>query len=194
MTKRFVLVASAILVLGGVVPSFAQEIDRSVPACELSGGYGFMHDYDLEENVPAGWYFSAAGNITRWFGVVGEVTGSHKTFDEGQPFVTAKGTVLTGMAGPRFFRKVGKFVPYGQVLAGAAHARVSLKSVLGNEKDNETDFAVQPGGGVLMYFNSRVGAQISADYRWIDPAGKGEDEDGSEFRVLTGMVIGFGSR
>lgn len=72
MAKRFVLpIAVAVLVVVAAAPSFAQEGDRSVPACELSGGYEFMHDFDLGKNVPAGRHFSAAGNPSRWFGVVG---------------------------------------------------------------------------------------------------------------------------
>ena len=195
MARRVVLLtAAAVLVLSASLPAFAQEGDKSVPACELSGGYGFMRDYELEENLPAGWYFSAAANLNRWFGVVGEVAGSHKTFDEGQPFATIKGTLLTGMAGPRFFRKFGHFVPYGQALVGAAYARGTVKALGIKQTEDETDFAFQPGGGVLMYFNRRVGAQMAFDYRWINPAGKGSDEDTSEFRFLTGTVVGFGSR
>jgi hypothetical protein len=72
MAKRFVLpIAVAVLVVAATVPVFAQEGDRSVPACGLSSGYVSVHDFDLEENVPAGWYFSAAGNPSRWFGVAG---------------------------------------------------------------------------------------------------------------------------
>lgn len=195
MAKRFAPpIAVAVLVIVAAVPSFAQEGDKSVPACELSGGYGFMHDFDLEENVPAGWYFSAAGNITRWFAVVGEVAGSHKTFDDAQPFATVKGTLLTGMGGPRFFRKFGHFVPYGQALVGAAYARGTVKALGFEETEDQTDFAVQPGVGVLMYFNRRIGAQVSADYRWINPAGADDSEDTDELRFLTGIVVGFGSR
>lgn len=196
MAKRFALaIAVALVVAAAAAPTFGQEADKSVPACELSGGYGFLHDYDLEENIPAGWYFSAAGNINRWFGLVGEIAGSHKTFDEAQPFATVKGTVLTGLGGPRVFRKFGRFVPYGQVLAGAAHIRTSMSSPLaGKESDHETYFALQPGGGLLLFFNSRIGAQVSADYRWIRPNDDASDEGLDEFRVLTGIVVGFGSR
>lgn len=195
MAKRFVLlIAVAALLVVAVAPSFAQEGDKSVPACELSGGYGFMHDYGLDENLPAGWYFSAVGNLNRWLGVVGEVAGSHKTFDDAQPFATVKGTLLTGMGGPRFFRRFGHFVPYGQALVGAAYARGTVKALGAKETEDETDFAFQPGVGVLMYFNRRIGAQVSADYRWINPAGAGDSEDTDEFRFLTGIVVGFGSR
>lgn len=186
MARRVVLLtAAAVLVLAVSLPVFAQEGDKSVPACELSGGYGFMRDFELEENLPAGWYFSAAANLSRWFGVVGEVAGSHKTFD-GHPFRGGRLTVLTGLGGPRVFRKVGHVVPYGQALVGAAHLRSSNGFTFG-----ATDLAFQPGFGVLMYFNSRIGAQVSADYRLIyDDA----EAHADEFRFLTGIVVGFGSR
>ena len=72
MARRFVLpMAAALLLVVPVPPSFAQEGDHSVPACELSGGYGFAHDFDLDENVPAAWYISAAATPAGWFGVAG---------------------------------------------------------------------------------------------------------------------------
>jgi Outer membrane protein beta-barrel domain len=195
MAKRIVLLsAAALLVLVVAAPSVAQEGDKSVPAYELSGGYGFMRDFELEENVPAGWYFSATANLNRWFGVVGEIAGSHKTLDDGQPLATLKMTLLTGMGGPRFFRKFGGVVPYTQALVGAAYARGTIKGPNIKVSEDQTDFAFQPGVGVLMYFNRRVGAQVSADYRWINPGGDDDGEDTHEFRFLTGIVVGFGSR
>lgn len=190
--RRLVFLATAALLVLAAAPALAQEGDTAVPAYEVSGGYGFTRDFDFEENFPAGWYFSAAANLNRWFAVVGEVTGSHKTLREAD-LVSVRVTMLTGMGGPRFFRKVGRFVPYGQALVGAAHARAALRSSVFDADENETFFALQPGVGVLMYFNHRIGAQVSADFRWIDPFERGA-LDSSEFRVLTGVVVGFGSR
>jgi hypothetical protein len=63
--------AAALLLIVPVPPSFAQEGDHSVLACELSGGHGFAHDSDLDKNVPAGWYISGAVTPSRWFGAAG---------------------------------------------------------------------------------------------------------------------------
>jgi hypothetical protein len=45
-----------------------------------------------------------------------------------------------------------------------------------------------------MYFNSRIGAQVAADYRWVNPEGSDDGDDTTEFRFITGVVVGFGSR
>jgi two-component system sensor kinase FixL len=70
-----VLVASA--------PVWAQESPVvPVPVVEVSAGYTFMRDVsdDLPEHVnfPVGWYGSTTVNLTTWFGLVGEGTGSYK--------------------------------------------------------------------------------------------------------------------
>jgi hypothetical protein len=173
-------------------PVLAQEDGQSVPACEISGGYAFLRDFDLEENLPGGGYFAAAANLTRWFGIIGEVNFNRRTFDM-DDVVSVTGTVVSGGVGPRVFRKVDRFVPYAQMLAGATYARAELRSVVMDADADDTFFSLQPGGGVLMYFNSRVGAQVAVDYRWVDPTA-GDGEDWSEFRFATGIVVGFGSR
>lgn len=72
MARRFVLsIAVAVLVVVAGAPCFAQEGDRSVAAGELSSGRRFMPSFDVVENVPAGRYFSAAGNPSGWFEVAG---------------------------------------------------------------------------------------------------------------------------
>ena len=173
-------------------PVRAQEDDGAVPACELSGGYGFVHDFDLEENLPAGGYFSAAANINRWFALVGDVGVNQRTFREAD-IVSLTGTVVSGGVGPRFFSKINHFVPYGQVLAGATYARAEFRSAVFDTNSDETFFSLQPGAGMLVYFNHRVGAQIAVDYRWVDPFSD-DGEDWSEFRFVSGVVVAFGSR
>jgi hypothetical protein len=192
MAKRILVLAIVMVGAVAVSPSIAQENDQSVPACELSGGYAFVRDFDLSENLPAGGYFSATANLSRWFGLVGDVSLSRRTFDEGNT-VNITGTVVSAGVGPRAFRKLNRFVPYAQVLAGATYTRAELRSEVMDVDADETFFSVQPGAGVLMYFNSRVGAQVSFDYRWVDPAAD-DGEDWGEFRFVTGVVVGFGSR
>ena len=67
-------------VLGVAPNASAQERGPlPLPVGEASAGYAFMRDTTMEENFPAGWYFSAAANVNNWFGLAGEVTGGHKT-------------------------------------------------------------------------------------------------------------------
>jgi hypothetical protein len=71
-------------------PSYAraQEVDAfPVPLVDLSAGYTFMREFERREtpeghvDFPAGWYLSGAANLTRWFGIVAESSGSYKNED-----------------------------------------------------------------------------------------------------------------
>jgi opacity protein-like surface antigen len=180
-------------------PAFAQDVGAlPIPIAEVSGGYVFMRDTDIDENFPGGWYFSGAVNATRWFGIVGEVSGSYKKLDETFENLTFANRLqlYTFMGGPRFFGQMGRVVPFAQVLAGVAHGRV--KVTLPPElrgpalmKSSATDFAIQPGGGVTVYLSDRVGLRLAADYRSIFDD---EWQSTNEFRALAGFTFGWGAR
>jgi opacity protein-like surface antigen len=200
MSTRILVVLAMGAVLAVASPrAFAQEATGTPqPLVEISGGYSFMHDFTIEEDFPAGWYFSTAVNPLDWFGLVGEVTGARKTLAE-TSIVDLKARGYTFMGGPRFFRRFSHVTPYGQFLVGGAHGRVEATLAPGLEPVGDmsatvssTEFALQPGGGVSVYLNNHVGLRLSLDYRRI--VFDNDEEDNSEFRMLTGIVIGFGSR
>jgi hypothetical protein len=61
-------------------------------------------------NFPAGWYVSSTVNLNRWFGLVGEVTGSYKNnVNVGieELNVSTNASEHTFMGGPRFAAKTG---------------------------------------------------------------------------------------
>jgi hypothetical protein len=160
--------------------SLAQE---TTPAGDVGGGYSFLRENDLEENLH-GWMASFAANLNRVIGVVGEVGGNSKTY-------TVAGTdidlnVYAFMFGPRFSARQARVTPFGQFLLGAARASVS---VLG-ESESTTEFAVQPGGGVDIWVAPRVAIRTGADYRYIFA----EDEGSDEFRFYVGVAFAFGTR
>jgi opacity protein-like surface antigen len=201
MSRRiFVAVAACVFLVTASPGARAQEgAAVAQPLVEISGGYSFMRDVTIEENFPAGWYFSTAVNPLDWFGLVGEVTGAHKTMEGNFPF-ELKTQGYTFMGGPRFFRRFGHVTPYGQFLVGGAHGRVEptllpdVEPVAGTTSAtvSSTEFAFQPGGGISVYLNEHVGIRLSMDYRRI--VFDNDEEDNSEFRMLTGIVIGFGDR
>jgi opacity protein-like surface antigen len=209
-----VIIVSAIVAscIAAPRPASAQEVGTMpVPLVEVMAGYTFMRDFtesrdispDFPKHVdfPAGWAFSTAVNPTQWLGLVGEVTGSYKndlnlTFDE--LAVSNKARVYTFMGGPRFFKKVGRVAPFGQVLAGVAHMR--LESTLpevpefGTFSEDATNFAFQPGGGVTIFLTENVGVRLAADYRCIiDHTDDGNDY-ANEFRFLSGFTFNWGAR
>jgi opacity protein-like surface antigen len=182
----------------------AQEANAPpIPVVEVSGGYMLMRDTELDENFPGGWYFSGAANLTRWFGLVAEAAGSYKKVEEGAFGLNFSNRLqlYTFLGGPRFFYQAGRVVPFAQVLAGAAHVRLKTEADLppelgGRMRSNfsETDFAIQPGGGVTIYLSERVGVRLAADYRSIIDVEDGDWGFLHEFRALGGLTFGWGAR
>jgi hypothetical protein len=57
---------------------------QTTPRTEISGGYQFLTFSvdDDTESMPKGWYFDVAGNLNSMFGIVFQVGGNYKTFEE----------------------------------------------------------------------------------------------------------------
>ena len=195
-------VTVAVLCLLVTPPSLlvAQDLpDLPVPLVDVSAGYTLLRDTSHHRNFPAGWYFSGAVNPNQWLGIVGEVTGSYARTEEttfAQSRNSSKNRFYTIMAGPRFFRKAGRVVPFGQFLAGVAVERresTSLWNGISSSGSTTTNrFALQPGAGVTVYLTERVGLRAAADYRSMwEP-----DDAGfmSAFRVVTGFTLQWGGR
>lgn len=206
-------VAAALLVWALAAPmtpaASAQEIGTPpVPVVDVSAGYMFMRDTSNDVpghdgiNFPKGWYFSSAVNATRWFGIVGEVGGSHKQhldMNVESLNVSNRVQLYTFLGGPRFFHQFGRVVPFGQVLAGVAHTRVKTtlppELMAGAFKASTTNVAVQPGGGVTVLLTDNLGVRAAADYRSIvDFVTGGPNDYTHEFRVTTGFTMQWGRR
>jgi outer membrane autotransporter protein len=188
-----------VVILGVAVPAAAQ----TAPRTEISGGYQFLtfsvEDED-NESMPKGWYADVAGNLTPMIGVVFQVGGNYKTFDES---VTVAGGTFTASAdlkvhlflgGVRLnLRQNSAFVPYGQVLVGGANSSVELtttSTIPGipsfSDEDSATNFALELGGGVNFGFTERMGVRFGVDYL----RAFAEDDDVDAFRFHVGVVIG----
>jgi outer membrane immunogenic protein len=111
----------------------------------LAAGYSVIHvvrGFSLTANGGSG---SAALNITRWFGIAGDLGIYHASPGAGL-------TALTYTAGPRFsYRRWNRFTPFGQVLIGGAHV-VSASQANYNGPSNA--LALGLGGGADFGFGS----------------------------------------
>jgi opacity protein-like surface antigen len=210
LSRATVVAAVVMLSLVTAPAASAQEPGTiPVPLGEISAGYVFMHDFTNLGPVkgvdfPAGWYFSGAINPTTWFGVVGEVTGSYKSNLNIEYFgirSVSDAQVYTLMGGPRFFKKVGRVVPFAQVLTGVAHMRASGRfsgfDIPGGDfdfKERATEFALQPGGGVTVYLTNHVGLRLAGDYRSVIDFHEEENDYTNEFRVAAGFTMHWGGR
>jgi hypothetical protein len=100
----------------------------------------------------------------RWFGIVGEVTGSEAHSIDG---VGTNGALFTYMGGPRISFRYGPVQPYVQALFGGATVDPTLQANIGASSPNT--FASAVGGGVDIraahHFYIRVG---QLDYLMTD--------------------------
>jgi opacity protein-like surface antigen len=203
VSTRITAFAAAAILAAGAAPLAAQEAgEMPVPAVEVSGGYLLMHNTDTKDGYPGGWYFSTVGNVTRWFGVVVEATGSYRsertTYLSGDVDVLAKDRVQTYMAGGRFFHKSGRFVPFGQMLAGVETRRFRDTITFAEGRTIQSGgraankFALQPGAGVTVYLTERIGLRAAVDY--CASFDIGDDGVLSEVRYLTGFTFRWGRR
>jgi hypothetical protein len=213
------VLALAVGALLAVPPSsaFAQDLDTmAVPKFEASAGYAFMRDISKREltgfnhiNFPTGWYGTAAFNPTEWLGLVGEVAGNYRNdldIDMGRVEPDLAGIAVsnnvhfyTGLGGPRFFHKIGRVVPFGQVLVGVAQLRIKsiLPAEFAGQQITETDwnFAIQPGGGATVYLTERMGVRLAADYRsMIDFNSEDTNDYYNALRVVSGFTLQWGGR
>jgi hypothetical protein len=199
--------------------AFAQDVNTMpVPRVEVSAGYTFMRDMSKREltgvdhiNFPAGWYATGAFNPNEWLGLVGEVAANYRNdlnLDPGEPTLTGlsigTGDVhqYTALGGVRLFRKFGRVVPFGQVLAGVVRVRTTetpsaLGFALGLDAETLTDnnLGIQPGGGVTVYLTEWMGARVAADYRSMIDFNSAEKNDYyNALRVAAGFTMFWGGR
>jgi len=186
--------------VGIAVPASAQ----SAPKVELSGGYQFL-TFSVEgesESMPAGWYFDVAGNLTPMLGIVFQIGGNYKTFEES---FTVGGITATATADFKVHEFLGgvrlnlrrpnsPIVPFGQVLVGAINGSVEVTAsttipgmapITFNEEDSGTNFGLEAGGGVNFSLTDAFGLRVGADYLRAF-----EDEAGANlFRFHVGVVF-----
>jgi hypothetical protein len=90
-------------------------------------------------------------------------------------------------AGLRYTYRGGGFAtPYIQGLAGGTRSSVEV----GDVREVEDDFSIQPGAGVVFRLSDSVGLGLGADYRLVFS----EDDQRNEFRAHADLVFGIGNR
>src|SRR5258708_12641658 len=91
------LIIAAISIGECVVPALAQQ---ETPSVEVFGGYQFSH---FTPSINAnGWNTAVTGNVNRWFGITGDVSGSYKN----------GGHMYTYMVGPTLSARTDGVTPF----------------------------------------------------------------------------------
>ena len=184
--------------LGVAIPASAQ----TVPKTEISAGYQFVTFSvdDDSESIPKGWYFDVTGNLNPMIGVIVQVGGNYKTFEES---VTIGGGTFTATADLKVHEFLGglrlnardnpKLIPYGQILAGGINGSVEVtttSTIPGvpafSQEDSSTNFALVFGGGVNFGVAENTGIRFGVDYLRIFE----EDAGSNVFRFQVGVVFG----
>ena len=196
--RRFAMFALGV-VLMTTGTAFAQDSKG-----EVSAGYHALHVSGDPEGVTfgKGWYADVAGNLNKYLSVVGEVAGSYRSEDSAR---TIAGIPYTGTVDFSIHSFMGgvrvraadvhpMLVPFGQILFGGSHEKISEedKSTGGggtltfntDASDNSGTMALD--GGVDINFNKSIGARVSVGYMrfFADPGTNG-------LRVNIGVVVPF---
>jgi OmpA family protein/Big-like domain-containing protein/outer membrane protein with beta-barrel domain len=145
---------------------------------------------------------SFAYNANKWLGLTGEVGGYHFNRQViGSPVQTStgftypsgsiSGSFETYLFGPRInIRHFDHFVPFVEVLFGAAHAGSQLTGTT-----SQSSFALAAGGGVDVVLTKNLAWRfMEADYLMTNFTGTLVSADGRQnnFRIGTGVVLRWG--
>jgi hypothetical protein len=178
---RTLAVISAVS-LGLAQPARAQD----APKFEFGAGYQYMHDNHSSTDYPKGWAVFLGSDPVSWFGIVGEVGGSHKTLASvGATDLDVN--LYTFLVGPKFTAtSKAPVAPFVQVLFGAEHGNLSLNAPNVDLRLSGTHFAVQPGVGIDFNPTPAFGLRVQADGRGV------RTDDGStngQWRLLAALVF-----
>ena len=160
------LIIVAISIAAFVVPALAQQ---ETPSVEVFGGYQFSH---FTPSINAnGWNTAVTGNVNRWFGITGDVSGSYKN----------GGHMYTYMVGPTLSARTERVTPFVHALFGGASA--------GGGGETANAFAMAFGGGLDVNAGNHLAwRMVQADWLLFRSGG---ETDRKNVRVSTGLVFRF---
>ena len=189
-----------VIALAIAVPASAQSAAKA----EVSAGYQVLGlKSGADETLGKGWYADLAGNIGRYFAVVGQVSGNYKTVEETETFSGITSSVKVDFKVHEFMGGVrvhahpnSTVIPFAQFIVGGVNGSAKVEgSVTGggqtffstSTSDSSTDFGMQMGGGVTVWLNKSLGIRGAADYIRV----LGDGEDLNAWRAAGGVVFGF---
>lgn len=169
---------------------------QDVPLAEVGGDYNYVHT-----NAPPGGCgcFSMNGgdgwlayNFSHSWSAVALVSGQHASNIEGSG---ADLTLTSYLFGPRYsWRKSGRYIPFGQLLLGGAHAAGSFAPGSAGYPGSSSAFAMTAGGGLDIELTKRFAVRaFQADYYHTHFA-NGINDHQNNLRISAGLILRFGKR
>ena len=139
----------------------------SYPAVDLFVGYSFVRFSTNTGGIKEkfNWHGltgALAGNVNRWFSLVGDF-GFYRIKDLPRP---VSGSAYTFLFGPQFSHRGEHWTPFVHALFGAARlsdiqvSTVPSGSAFFNRSFSQNSFATALGGGVDGNFNKHIGVRI----------------------------------
>ncbi len=175
--KAFCL--TALLSVGVVAQTTTDEYNKN----EFFVGYSNQQVDRGDYQTHHGFEGSYVRNVSRYFGIKGDVSGSYKNDDFDTRIVVAPGntTTIRNETRSSLYNFLGgvqvkdnasdaRLKPFGHALAGVGYNRTEFKTSLTgsgtqNFTDNEAGFAAALGGGLDIKVNDRVDFRaIQIDY------------------------------
>jgi len=169
-----------VLMLAVAAPAAAQ--DKARPDVAIS--WALLAAEDM--TIPVGWVGAVSVPLGKNLAVVGEVGGNYKTMTEYGVDVNV--SELSYLGGVKVQGGSPKARPFVQTLFGGARYSGGADVEGYNVAVSQTGFAIQPGGGVDVYFSKSVGLRIQGDVRFVTLEG----ESAAEYRFAVGVAFAFG--
>src|SRR6476661_9368872 len=168
------------------------------PAVDLFAGYSYIRfrtDAGTKEGFNLhGFTGALAGNVNRWFSLVGDF-GVYRIKDL-PPSVS--GSAYTFLFCPQFSRRREHWTPFVHALFGAARladiqARtIPTGSAFFNRSFSQNSFATALGGGFDVNINKHVGIRIFQFEYLLTKFTDGGDNKQDNIRASAGLVLHFG--
>ena len=168
------------------------------PAVDLFAGYSYIRfrtDAGIKEGFNLhGFTGALAGNVNRWFSLVGDF-GVYRIKDL-PPSVT--GSAYTFLFGPQFSRRGERWTPFVHALFGAARladiqaSTIPTGSAFFNRSFSQNSFATALGGGLDANINKHVGIRIFQIEYLLTKFTDGGDNKQDNLRASAGLVLHFG--
>ena len=177
----------------------AADTGDSYPKVDLFVGYSFVRFSTNTGGIKEtfNWHGltgALAGNVNRWFSLVGDF-GTYRIKDLPR---TVSGSAYTFLFGPQFSHRGEHWTPFAHALFGAARlSDISVTttpsgSAFFNRNFSQNSFATALGVGLDGNFNKHIGVRLFQVEYLMTKFTDGGDNKQNNLRASAGLVLHFG--
>ena len=176
------------------IPAFGSA---QPPTANVSVTYTFLRDAESDQRFASGATVAVAGRVYRWLAAAAEFAVSANSKD----YSTSGGGIYdfryeSFHAGLRAARSTGRARPFVELLAGATRWRIRERFLDRTGWQSVTDFSIQPGLGLDVFFTQRAALRLGADLRVLFRHDNRFDKDyrTNLYRLHAGVSVHFGGQ